>query len=69
MHTLIYIRQDLLEKYLIDKGLDLIWAIWGERNYKSKNNEGLEDFSRKYKHYKVFQKIITYSDCKLQKML
>ena len=69
MHNLIYIRHDLLEKCLIDKGLDLVWAIWGERNYKSKNNEGLEEFSKKYKHYKVFQKIITYSDCNPKKMM
>lgn len=68
IHKLIYIRRDLLEKFLMSKGLDLVWAIWGERNFKSKNNEGLEEFCKSHKPYKIFQKIIIYRDIKLQKI-
>jgi len=51
---LIYLRKDLLEKYLKEKNKQLVWIIWGEREFKSKNNEGLEEFSEKHKHYKVY---------------
>lgn len=51
---LIYLRKDLLKKYLKKKNMQLVWIIWGEREFKSKNNEGLEEFSEKHKHYKVF---------------
>lgn len=51
---LIYLRKDLLEKYLKEKNKQLVWIVWGEREFKSKHNEGLEEFSEKHKHYKVF---------------
>ena len=52
--NLIYLRKDLLKKYLKKKNMQLVWIVWGEREFKSKNNEGLEEFSEKHKHYKVF---------------
>jgi len=52
--NLIYLRKDLLEKYLKEKNKQLVWIVWGEREFKSKHNEGLEEFSEKHKHYKVF---------------
>jgi hypothetical protein len=51
---LIYLRKDLLKKYLKKKNEQLVWIVWGERNFKSKHNEGLKEFSEKHKHYKVF---------------
>lgn len=61
-HKLIYIRKDLLDKVLQDRGLDLIWGIWGERRYRDKENAGLREFSKKHQSYKVFQRIDTYRD-------
>lgn len=62
-HKLIYLRKDLLEKYLKRKRKQLIWIIWGERGYKAKDNEGLEEFSKKYgTHYKAYKYIVSYSD-------
>ena len=52
--NLIYLRKDLLEKYLKEKNKQLVWIVWGEREFKSKHNEGLEEFSEKHKHYKVY---------------
>ena len=51
---LIYLRKDLLKIYLKKKNMQLVWIVWGQREFKSKNNEGLEEFSEKHKHYKVF---------------
>jgi len=51
---LIYLRKDLLEKYLKEKNKKLVWIIWGERDFKSKHNEGLKEFSEKHKHYKIY---------------
>jgi hypothetical protein len=61
-HKLIYIRKDLLDRVLQDKGLDLIWGIWGERRYRDKENAGLQEFAQKNQSYKVFQRIDTYRD-------
>lgn len=61
-HELIYLRKDLLDRVLQDKGLDLIWGIWGERRYKAKENAGLDEFAKKYQSYKVFQSIVAYRD-------
>jgi Ethanolamine utilization protein EutJ (predicted chaperonin) len=51
---LIYLRKDLLKKYLKKKNIQLLWIVRGERNFKSKHNEGLKEFSEKHKHYRVF---------------
>jgi hypothetical protein len=59
-HKLIYIREDLLNKILQDKGLDLIWGIWGERRYRDKENAGLHEFAKSHQSYKVFQRVDTY---------
>ncbi len=61
-HELIYLRKDLLDKVLQDKGLDLIWGIWGERRYETKENTGLGEFAKKHQSYKVFQSVVTYRD-------
>jgi hypothetical protein len=59
-HKLFYIRKDLFDKYLKDHGMQLVWAIWGERQFKSKENLGLERFAKKHKTYHVFQEVLTY---------
>lgn len=63
-HHLIYLRQDLLDLYLSKNNLWLVWAVWGERQFKSRHNEGLEDFATP--PYKTFQEIIikSYEDKK-----
>jgi hypothetical protein len=60
-HKVIYLRQDLLDKYLQDKGKTLIWVIWGERRFKSKEEGELKSFSAKHSHYKVYRTTASYS--------
>lgn len=59
-HKLVYIRKDLIDRLLQDKGLDLIWGIWGERRYRDKGNAGLREFTKKHHSYKIFQIVVTY---------
>lgn len=61
-HHLIFLRQDLLNRYLLEKNFDLIWKVWGERQRKSKNNEGLDEFAKEHKIYKAFQEIKLYKN-------
>jgi hypothetical protein len=54
LHTfqsLIYLRKDLLDKYLLETGKNLIWVIWGE---KSVTNNDINS------SYQVFQQISQY---------
>ncbi|NVM55358.1 MAG: hypothetical protein HWN66_16750 [Candidatus Helarchaeota archaeon] len=60
-HELIYLRKDLLDKYLTKKDKQLVWIIWGERGYRSEDNKGLEEFRKKHKPYQVYQYILRYS--------
>ena len=61
-HKLIYLRKDLLDRFLKEERLDLIWGIWGERRYKSRSNYGLDEFAKGHKPYKVFQEVLSYKD-------
>ena len=54
-HELIYLRKDLLEKYLTKGNKELTWIIWGEREYRSKDNEGLQEFAQEHKSYQVYK--------------
>jgi len=56
-HKLIFLRQDLLDRYLHENGLHLVRVIWGERQFKSIRNEGLDEFAERYTSYKFFQEI------------
>jgi hypothetical protein len=54
---LLYLRKDLLEKYLAHTGQTIIWAIWGERsmNYKAferayVHEQQLDAIYQEYKH-------------------
>ena len=40
---LLYIRKDLLEKYLCQTGQKIIWIIWGERSFKSEKIQNIRD--------------------------
>lgn len=59
-HKLIYIRQDLLNNYLKKKELDLIWVIWGERRFCSKDDKELREFAKKNKSYQVYKEFLAY---------
>jgi len=61
-HQLIFLRQDLLDRYLQENNLRLIWVVWGERQFKSERNEGLEDFTKEHLPYKAFREIKSYGD-------
>lgn len=63
-HKLIYLRKDLLDTFLHEKGLHLIWGIWGERRYKSRHNYGLQEFAKGHEGYKVFQDVLSYQEIK-----
>ncbi|MFA6055240.1 MAG: hypothetical protein WC769_07705 [Thermodesulfovibrionales bacterium] len=61
-HKLIYLRKDLLDRLLQKERLALIWCIWGERRYKSRNNYGLQEFAKGHGGYKVFQEVLSYKE-------
>jgi len=59
-HKLVFLRKDLLDHYLKENGFMLAWVIWGERQFKSIGNEGLDEFAAKYLPYKSFQEVKEY---------
>ncbi|MFC1875052.1 hypothetical protein ACFLY3_02745 [Chloroflexota bacterium] len=59
-HKLVFLRKDLLDRYLEKNGYMLAWVIGGERQFKSIGNEGLDEFAEKYLPYKSFQEIKEY---------
>jgi len=63
-HDLIFLRQDLLDQYLQENNLGLLWAVWGERQFKSKNMEDLNAFAKEHMPHKAFQEIESYGDTK-----
>jgi len=59
-HKLIYLRQDLLDRYLKDKALAMIWVIWGERRFHMKEEKELKEFAENHKTYHVYKYLKTY---------
>lgn len=61
-HSLVYLRKDLLDKYLSENKLKFVWAIWGEREVTFKTNERRHEFftAHPFKEHQVFQKVIEY---------
>ncbi|WP_152566950.1 hypothetical protein [Porphyromonas sp. COT-108 OH1349] len=61
-HNFVYIRKDLLDKYLIETKSKYIWIIWGEREVRFKTVERQKDFfkANPFEEYQVFQKVIEY---------
>lgn len=66
-HRLTYLRQDLLERYLKENDLELVWAIWGERRFWSKSMEELKEFGKEHRSYRVFQDIRRYTEIGISK--
>ncbi len=62
IQKLFFFRKDLLDKFLKDRKYQLVWAIWGERQFKSRHNIGLEEFAKEHHAYKVFQEVLTYKE-------
>lgn len=59
-HKLLFLRKDLLDRYLNENDYHLVWVIGGERQFKSIMNEGLDEFAEKHLPYKAFQEIKQY---------
>src|SRR5437762_11639496 len=48
---LVYLRQDLLQRYLVATKQRLAWAVWGERQFHYEHRpRGVEDVYRTYQH-------------------
>jgi hypothetical protein len=56
-----FLRSDLLDEYLKSEGLQIVWAVWGERQYSvSSMSSRAPAYSGKgEKPWRVFQQIIT----------
>ncbi|NQY06706.1 MAG: hypothetical protein HRT68_11105, partial [Flavobacteriaceae bacterium] len=63
-HKLVYLRKDLLNKFLIEKKLKFIWIVWGERDVRFKTDKRRQDFftAHPFKEHQVFQKVIEYKN-------
>lgn len=61
-HSFVYIRKDLLDKYLAETKSKYIWIIWGEREVRFKTEERRKEFFKENpsEDYQVFQKVIEY---------
>ena len=61
-HRFVYLRQDLLDKFLNDNGYKLIWGIWGERQVTFKNSDGNQKFhsENNINDLQVFSDVIDY---------
>jgi hypothetical protein len=55
--SLIYIRKDLLDRYLGETKKELVWAIWGEREVIAKD---IPSEDRDQVGYRVFQQVVLY---------
>lgn len=54
-----YLRKDLLERFLTETDSELIWAIWGEREFHGDLSQR-GGFASQHEYYKVFQEIKAY---------
>ena len=61
---LVYLRQDLLERFLAETNSELIWIIWGERKFSSEERGQRNGFDGQHSTYKVFQDIQIYGNLK-----
>lgn len=58
-HNFVFLRQDLLDKYLKDKNYKLIWGIWGERQVNFKDSREFHS-ENNIKDLQIFSEIIEY---------
>jgi len=63
-HKLLFLRKDLLDRYLNENSYRLVWVIEGERQFKAYKNEGLDEYAKKHLPYKVFKEIKQYGNAK-----
>ncbi|MEA5515786.1 hypothetical protein, partial [Nodularia sp. UHCC 0506] len=56
-----YLRKDLLERFLTETDSELIWPIWGEREFHGDLSRR-SGFASQHEYYKVFQEIKAYRD-------
>ena len=63
-HSLVYLRKDLMNKFLREKKLKFVWAIWGEREVTFKTDERRNEFfaSHPFEKPQVFKKIVEYDE-------
>lgn len=61
-HNFVYIRKDLLDKYLTETQSKFVWIIWGERDIRFKTEERRQEYFKvnPFKEYQVFQKVREY---------
>ena len=62
--TLLYLRKDLLDKFLKRRRISLVWGIWGERETLTRENNSLRQSKAKSVRYKVYQQIWQYGEHK-----
>jgi hypothetical protein len=60
-HQLIYLRKDLLDKYLEKNSLSLLWAIYGEQEYRTADFEKYEQYAKENKTFSFYQNILAYN--------
>ncbi len=60
-HYLTYLRQDLLEAYMNENNIDLVWAIWGERQFKTEPIEAVMEYSKEHTGYAIFSDFKIYT--------
>ena len=59
----LYLRQDLLDKYLKIKRLDLVWAVWGEREIRySRDGVHTSNDTEDVPRYKIYQQVFSYKN-------
>lgn len=63
-HSFVYLRKDLLDKFLSENKLRFVWAIWGERDVAFRTDKGRHEFfgSHSFNKPQGFQKIVEYDD-------
>ena len=63
-HSLTYFRRDLLNRFLRENGLRMVWAIWGEREVRFRSDENTREFfsANPMEGPQVFQKIVEYTE-------
>lgn len=64
-HRLTYLRQDLLDAYLKNNALELVWVIWGERLFKSDSIGEIQDYAKKNPAHGIFKDVVSYSSFKV----
>ncbi|MFL9483441.1 hypothetical protein ACI6Q2_11740 [Chitinophagaceae bacterium LWZ2-11] len=63
-HGLVYLRKDLMNKFLSENNLKFVWALWGERDVSFKTEERRISFfsTHPFTEHQTFQNIIEYKE-------